>query len=44
MKSVKNATIQVHNFKGQSHMQSRTNHLQITHKLGLCVLVRREIG
>ena len=29
--------------KGQSHSRSRTNHSQITHRLGLCVLVRREI-
>jgi len=29
--------------KGQSHSRSRTNHSQITHILGLWVLVRREI-
>ena len=31
------------NVKGQSHSRSRTNHSQITHRLGLCVFVRREI-
>ena len=30
-------------YMGQSHSRSRTNHSQITHRLGLCVLVRREI-
>jgi len=29
--------------KGHSHSRSRTNHSQIKHRLGLCLLVRREI-